>query len=202
MNARLPRAAFATALACLAVTGALGCGDGPAGVGDPAPATQAPAAPAPAAAAVPPPAQPPAAAPAPAEPVSVGIVADTPDGRVAVALAAGERRTVAFRVVNAGEAARAFLLAAADRAPGEGFAPAAEGAPANGVGLWLTAPARVVVPARQSLLVEAVLAVPAGAPAGVHEGALVARAESGPAGAGASVDVSYRAAARVRVEVR
>ena len=142
-----------------------------------------------------------AAAPPPAHDAPFGVVADTPDGRVRVALAPGGTATLAFRVANPAGAERVFALRTADVLEAGAVAPA--GAPVDGAGAWLTAPAEVAVRPRESAAVAVTLQVPSGAAPGSYAGALVASPAHGaatPDGTGAAV--SYEVAALVTVVVR
>jgi hypothetical protein len=154
-----------------------------------------------AAATPPPPPEAPVIAPAPAQDAPFGVVADTSDGRVRLAVAPGGTAALTFRVANPAGTERGFALRAADVLASGAVAPA--GAAAAAVGAWLTAPADVVVRPRESVAVPVVVRVPADARPGPYEGALVAspaHEAATPDGTGAAV--SYEVAARVTVVVR
>ncbi|MGD9694464.1 MAG: hypothetical protein AB7V42_02255 [Thermoleophilia bacterium] len=122
----------------------------------------------------------PAPAPAPAAPRSepFALVPDAPGDVVEVAGAPGERVPVPLRLANGAGAERGFSLRADDP--------------------LLTVPARVSVPARQSVAVAGVLSIPAGARPGARRATVTARADAPGDGA---VRVSYRSAVAVRVRV-
>jgi hypothetical protein len=130
---------------------------------------------------------PPAAARA-TEPAAAGahsapfvVVADSPSGVARATVRPGGRAVLAFRVANPSDAARTLALRAE--------------------GGWLTAPASVTVPARQSARVPVEVAVDPGARPGEElRGALVARAQ-GRAVPGTRASLSYESAAAAVVRV-
>ncbi len=131
----------------------------------------APPAPAPAAVSAP-------AGAAPATSAGFVLVPDSP-GVVARAEAEpGGEAVVALRVANASDATRTLALSSREA--------------------WMTLPAEVSVPPRQSAAVTAVVHVPPDA-RGVLRGTVVARAQGDR---GAVVSVSYESAADVAVRVR
>jgi hypothetical protein len=130
---------------------------------------------------------PPAAA-RPAPPPATGahsapfvVVADSPSGVARATVPPGGHAVLAFRVANPSDAARTLALRAE--------------------GGWLTAPASVTVPARQSAVVPVGVAVGAGARPGQElRGALVARAQ-GRAVPGPRASLSYESAPAAVVRV-
>jgi hypothetical protein len=126
----------------------------------------------------------PAAAPPTAAPVPPGrsapfaLVPDSASERVVALAAAGSRVGVRLRLANASGAPRAFSLAATSP--------------------WIAVPARVRVPARSSVPLTAVIAVPPGTGPGAHPADVVARAGGDPA---APVSVRYASSVSVGVRV-
>jgi hypothetical protein len=166
---RRPRGPLIASAAALA---ALAAGCGSAAPPSPGPA----AAEAPSAPAVPVAAPARGAAPARSEPFA--LVPDAEGDAAAVVARPGARGGVGLRLANGADRARTFALSA-DAA-------------------WVSAPAAVTVPPRQSIAVTAVVAVPADAPAGV----LSARVTARPAEqAGAPLAVDYASSVPLRVRV-
>jgi hypothetical protein len=158
------------ALAALAAAAALAAG---CGSGDPSP--DAPA----------------AVADAPAVPVAAPAATTAPARSEPFALVPGAAGDLATGVARPGQAGALELRLAngADRA--RTFALAADAA-------WLSLPSAVTVPPRQSVPVQAVVAVPADAPAGV----MAARVTARPAEqAGGALAVDYASAVPVRIRV-
>jgi hypothetical protein len=106
------------------------------------------------------------------------IVSDTPSGAASVTLAPGEQAPLGLRVANASGSARTFALRAS--AP------------------WLTVPARVSVPPRQSVPVAATVRLDDGAAAGVLRAEVAASTAARP---DARLAVVYESRVRVRVRV-
>jgi hypothetical protein len=126
----------------------------------------------------------PAPAPAPARSAPFALVADSASGRAVAALRPGGSAAVTLRLANGADHPRAFLL--------EGRGPGARP--------WVSAPARVEVPARQSARVVALLRAPSAAAPGRYAVAVLARPDEAR-GAG-QVAVAYVARARIDALVR
>ena len=162
----------AIAAIALAAAAALAAGCGSADPSPDAPAAgaaEAPAVPVAAPAA-------PTAAPARSEPFAL-VPGTAGDAATAVARP-GQAGAVELRLANGADRARTFALAA-DAA-------------------WVSVPAAVTVPPRQSVAVQAVVAVPADAPAGVIAARVTARPAEQADGA---LAVDYASAVPLRVRV-
>jgi hypothetical protein len=116
------------------------------------------------------------AAPARSEPFA--LVPDAAADAAAVVARPGRRGGVGLRLANGAGRARTFALAA-DAG-------------------WVSAPAAVTVPPRQSVPVTVVVAIPAGAPAAVLSATVTARPAE-QAGGALAVDYASSVALRVRV---
>jgi hypothetical protein len=125
-----------------------------------------------------------APAPAPARSAPFALVGDSASGRAVATLRPGGAAAVTLRLANGADRPRAFLL--------EGRGPGAHA--------WVSAPARVEVPARQSARVVALLRAPVDAAPGRYAVGVVARPDEAR-GAG-QVAVAYLARATIDVRVR